>query len=273
VAEQDALDQVFGIAPQLTVTNGPCMRVEPDRIALATSSLPTPDSPSMSTGMSGGGLACQPHDPLHGRAGADEISKGECLLATAALPVSPGVFDGTHLERAFERRAQTFGGCRLDDEIERARPHGRDRHLDAALRGLYDDGHVKAPLAHGFEHVQTVEPRHDEVEYDCRRLVRATGFQMSERGLAALCGHRLVAELGMVASSILSCTGSSSTMRTVRDMKGSMNSSGWLVGLTCFKVAHPPKQEFKKPGECFLMVARPRLPAVATPTSDESKVQ
>ena len=40
-----------GSAPQLTVTNGLPRRSEPPWMARASSSLPTPDSPSMSTGM------------------------------------------------------------------------------------------------------------------------------------------------------------------------------------------------------------------------------
>ena len=113
----------------------------------------------------------------------------------ALLLRAPGVgFQRLDLQRICDRGAQPFGRGRLDDEIEGAVAHGRHDRVDAALRGLDDDGNVDAALAHRLQHADAVEAGHGEVEHDRRNVAAACGFERRECRLSAVGEHRLVAE-------------------------------------------------------------------------------
>ena len=73
VAEQLRVDQPGGIAPQFTRRNGPCARRERTWIARATTSLPEPVSPRISTGTSDGATWSTPlHHRTKAALGADD---------------------------------------------------------------------------------------------------------------------------------------------------------------------------------------------------------
>ncbi len=59
----------------------------------------------------------------------------------------------------------------------RVRRHDR---LDAALRGLDDDGDVDAALAHRLQHADAVEAGHGEIEHDCRDIAAVWPFQRAK---------------------------------------------------------------------------------------------
>src|SRR5262249_57224667 len=81
---------------------------------------------------------------------------------------------------------------RLDHEVDGAGAHGRDHVVDAAVRGLHDDGNVEPRLAHPGEHTEPVEIGHHEVEDDAADAGLAAG-QDAERDVAALGDDRLIA--------------------------------------------------------------------------------
>ena len=89
---------------------------------------------------------------------------------------------------------QPLGAHRLDDEIDGARPHGRDHIVDAAMRGLHDDRHAEPGLAQARQHAEAVEARHHQVEDDGVERLTIVGREHGERGLATFSGERPIAE-------------------------------------------------------------------------------
>ena len=152
-----------GIAAQLTSTNGPARRWLSAWICRATSSLPVPFSPEISTRpLVGAAIAICSRSaamtrlsPTMVERAVDAGAQRRVLHLEPALP--QGVAHGEH--GLFERQ-------RLLDEVERAelrRAHGR---LDAAVAGDHDDLRVDAPLAQPLERRQPVEPGQPDVEQD-----------------------------------------------------------------------------------------------------------
>ena len=74
------------------------------------------------------------------------------------------VFERIDAQGVLDRDLQAFGADRLDDEIDGARPHGRNDRLDRAMRRLDDDRHADLALAQTSQHAHAVEIGHDEVE-------------------------------------------------------------------------------------------------------------
>ena len=162
-------------------------------MARAISSLPTPDWPSISTGIAErGGLLGGAQHGLHARAAGDDVLEGE-RAGAAALDAVELAFERARRERVAQRHLQPLGADRLDHEIGRARAHGADHVVDAAMRGLHDHRDGEPGLAHLGEHAEPVEIGHHEVEHDRvdARAVRAG--EQRDRGVAALGDDGLVA--------------------------------------------------------------------------------
>ena len=88
---------------------------------------------------------------------------------------------------------QAFGTHRLDDEIGRAGPHGRDHVVDAAMGGLDDNRGGHSGLAHLREHAEPVEFGHDEIEHHAVDAPRIRTVQRLDGGIAALDRDRRIA--------------------------------------------------------------------------------
>ena len=95
--------RLSGMAPQLTATNGLARRSPEPWMARAISSLPTPDWPSISTGMaepaafSRGAQHC-----LHARAARDDVAERE-RAGAAALDAGELAFERARGERIAQR--------------------------------------------------------------------------------------------------------------------------------------------------------------------------
>ena len=185
--------RLSGMAPQLTVTKGL-------RLALA-GALDGARHQFLADArfafdedrdLRGRRLLRQPDDAVHGRAAGDDVLERDRPAALCGAPLLD--LQRLDLEGARDGDAQPFGRCRLDDEIEGAGPHRRDDDVDAALRGLHDDGDGDVAFAHRLEHAEPVEPRHHQVEDDDGDIARAPRLERRQRGLAAFRHHRVVAE-------------------------------------------------------------------------------
>ena len=135
-------------------------------MARAISSLPTPDSPSISTGMF----------DLAARSARRMVRAMLSTLVTTSRNVSSPsrrrvarlqlVLERVDAQRVLDRHLQPLGPDRLDDEIVGAGAHRRDHRLDRAVRGLDDGGNGDAALAHAGEHAHAVEVGHHQIEHD-----------------------------------------------------------------------------------------------------------
>ena len=135
-------------------------------MARAISSLPTPDSPSISTGMF----------DLAARSARRMVRAMLSTLVTTSRNVSSPsrrrvarlelVLERVDAQRVLDRHLQPLGADRLDDEIVGAGAHRRDHRLDRAVRGLDDGGNGDAALAHAGEHAHAVEIGHHQIEHD-----------------------------------------------------------------------------------------------------------
>ena len=163
-------------------------------MARAISSLPTPDSPSTSTGM----FEPAAFSALRSTASifglrvtmSLNVSVPEWLRlmrcnSSASAPFSSGVA---------QRHLEPLGADRLDHEIGRARAHRRHHIVDAAMRGLHDHRHVLAGLAHARQHAEAIEIGHDEIEHHAvEALAVRSAASRPASPLSAI--DRLVAEL------------------------------------------------------------------------------
>ena len=184
-----------GIAPQLTATNGLARRSLEPWMARAINSLPTPDSPEISTGMADAAAfsAMRMHG-MHRRALGDDVGKAE-RAGAALLDPRQFAFERAGIERVAHADMQPFGADRLDHEIDRAGAHRRHDIVDAAMRGLHDHRHVDRGLAHFRQHAHAVEIGHDQIE-DHAIDPRAVGSgEQRQRGVAGVARQRLVFEL------------------------------------------------------------------------------
>ena len=183
-----------GMAPQLTATNGLARRSPEPWMARAISSLPTPDSPSISTGMvEAAAFSAVRSTACIARAAGDDVLEGQ-RAGLAALDAVEFVLERALVQRVAQRDLQALGADRLDHEIDRARAHRRDHVVDAAVGGLHDHRHGDAGLAQPRQHAEAVEIGHHQVEHDAIEAARPTR-SARDRLLAALGDHRLVAEL------------------------------------------------------------------------------
>ncbi len=183
-----------GIAPQLTVTKGLDLRPLSPWMARAISSLPTPDSPSISTGMVE--LAARwpsSSTRCHGLAAGDQVGEAE-LAAGGGLHADQLVGQRLDLERILDGDFEPLRAHRLDHEVDGAGPHRRNGGVDAAMSGLHDGRRLARQRAHGGENGQAVGARHDEVEQDKADLSRGVGLERGERLVAAIRRGDAIAE-------------------------------------------------------------------------------
>ena len=158
------------------------------------SSLPTPDSPAISTGMlEAAAFSAQRSAALHGGALGDDVLEAE-RAGAAVLDAVELAFERAGVERVAQAHLQPLGADRLDHEIDRARAHRRDDVVDAAMRGLDDDRRGDGVAAQPREHAEAVEVRHHQIEDHTvdARAVRAG--EQRRRRVAAFCRDHLVAE-------------------------------------------------------------------------------
>ncbi len=137
-----------------------------------------------------GGFLGGADDCMHARATRDDVAKREraCAAALDAIELARERAGG---ERIAQAHLQALGTNRLYDEIGRARPHGGDHIVDAAVGGLNDHRRGERSLAHLGEHAKTVEIGHDEIEHDRIKAIRAS--QQRDCGVAASGDDRLIA--------------------------------------------------------------------------------
>jgi hypothetical protein len=102
----------------------------------------------------------------------------------------------TSVSRALvaQRHLKPLCAHRLDDEVDRTRPHGGNHVVDAAVRRLHDHRHVQACLAHFREHAKAVEVGHHEIEHDRVDPRAVAGEHKLEGGVATFHGNGVVAE-------------------------------------------------------------------------------
>jgi hypothetical protein len=156
MAEQDAFDQIVRDRAAVDGDERLARRSLAAWMARATSSLPTPDSPSMRIGMfGGGGLLRQLQHLFHRRASGRDILEG--WQGRTPRQLARPIANGLDLHCVGYGFVQALRRGRLDHEIECAVPHGVDDRLDAALRGLDDDRRCQIALAHFPQHADAVE--------------------------------------------------------------------------------------------------------------------
>ena len=165
--------RLSGIAPQLTATNGFALRSPLPWMARANNSLPTPDSPSISTGMVEAAAFCAVRStPRHGFAAGDDVGEGQPAFAAVADALQFAL-QRAGVERIAQRHLQPLEADRLDHEILGAGAHRRHHIVDAAMGGLHDHGDVEAGFADLGQHAHAVEAGHHEIEHhgvDRRRV-------------------------------------------------------------------------------------------------------
>ncbi len=143
--------------------------------------------------VAGGGLLAEPDDPVHGRTVGDHVL--ECQRAFGCPPHALDLaLQRLDAQRVLDRYLQAFGRNRLDDEVERTRPHRGNDGVDAALGGLHDDRQINAALAHRFHDGQAAGSRHHQVENQKREVAAARTLQQGKRRIAAFRRGRIVTD-------------------------------------------------------------------------------
>ncbi len=152
-----------GIAAQLTCTNRSRLRRLLRWIARATSSLPVPLSPRISTRRvrRRGALDRVPDLPQQ-PALADHLVAGfDGALERAIL-----VLQARAVQRVLDRDEDAFARQRLLDEVERAELRRLDRRAHRAMPRDHDDRERLVRLLDLLQHFEPVDPRHLDVEED-----------------------------------------------------------------------------------------------------------
>ena len=135
-------------------------------MARAINSLPTPDSPSISTGMFD--FAARSASRIVRAMFSTLVTMSRNVSSPARRRVARRSSSSSASTRSafLIETCKPLGADRLDDEIQRAGAHRRDHRLDRAMRGLHDRGNVDVALAHPVEHAHAVEIGHHEIEDD-----------------------------------------------------------------------------------------------------------
>ena len=121
-----------GRAAQLTATNGRLRRGDASCTARATSSLPVPVSPKISTVLIGlGDVADQLEHVVHPRALAQDAVEGELLVQLLAQR-GDFVFERPLAKGALDHQLEMLEIDRLGQEIGRAQPHRLHGVIDRA---------------------------------------------------------------------------------------------------------------------------------------------
>ena len=152
-----------GIAAQLIATNGPVELRLRWWTARATSSLPVPLSPVMSSAASASATrSISSLTLLDRRARADHLIEaagvGHGLAEALDLVAKRAVLD-----RARQREPQGLDIERLGDEVVRADADGADRRVEAAERGDHHDRHVGAVGRDALAEREPVHPLHVQI--------------------------------------------------------------------------------------------------------------
>ncbi len=165
-------------------------------MARATSSLPTPLSPRMST-VTSLSDTCSMTDAIVAISGLSPQKRNARSWSSDQLPPQladlrdqPAFLDGA-LDRRIERDlAEPLGIVRLDDVVGRAQPHGLDDRRRLLAPGEHD--HLQVGFG-GLERPQRLEPvhpgHHHVEQHDVRRVALLDGRQ---HFVAAREGARLV---------------------------------------------------------------------------------
>ena len=153
-----------GMAPQLTVTNGLPARSLSPWMARAISSLPTPLSPSISTGMLEAAARlpsaitrCMP-SPRMMRSSKVSVPSTFFLMRLIS-PASASIFMALLIDTS-----SRSGEAGLMTKSTAPSAHGVDRGIDRAVRGLHDDGRKARLALELLEHGHAVDAGHDEIE-------------------------------------------------------------------------------------------------------------
>ncbi len=187
--------RLSGIAPQLTATNGFDLRSPLPWMARANNSLPTPDSPSISTGMVEAAAFCAVRSTPAMASLRVMISAKVSLPSRLCRMRCNSPFSALALSALRKRYLQPLDADRLDHEILGAGAHRRHHIVDAAMRGLHDDGDIEAGFADFGQHAHAVEAGHHQIEHhgvDRRRVRRG---QHGDGGVAGIDDDRLIAAL------------------------------------------------------------------------------
>ena len=109
-------------------------------MARASSSLPVPDSPTISTLRVGGGDALDQRQQLaHARRVADRPIADAARLGDLAAQAPHLARHAAVVERALHRGAQLVARGRLAQVVEGALAHRLDRGLDGGVAGEHDE--------------------------------------------------------------------------------------------------------------------------------------
>ena len=185
--------RLSGIAPQLTATNGFDLRSPLPWMARANNSLPTPDSPSTSTGMVEAAAFCAVRSTPAMVSLRVTISAKVKLAFAAVADALQFALQRAGIERVAQADLQPLDADRLDHEILRAGAHRRDHIVDAAMGGLHDHGDGETGFADFCQHAHAVEAGHHQIEHhgvDRRRVRRG---QHGDGGVAAVDDDGLIA--------------------------------------------------------------------------------
>ena len=226
------------MAPQLTATNGPLApRGWRAWIARATSSLPVPLSPVISTLL---GVSAQRADVLPyrhdrrtladqrmagGRGGGRKLTRARGL----GWPVAA--------ERALHAHGQIIELERFSQIVGGTQPQRLDGRLHARVAGHENDAEIRLQRARAFEHVEAVEARHLDVAHHHVELVLGDPAQ---RVLAA--AHR-VDVVSLRAQQ--PADGVLNDRFVVDDQNGCIHVSSWRPAPRCFCISRS-KYEAKR---------------------------
>ena len=162
-------------------------------MARAISSLPTPEfALDQHRDVRSRGALAEPDDAAHVVALGDDVPERQ-RARRAPRHAAHLVLERVEAQRVLDRDRQPLGADRLDHEIERARPHGRDHGLDRAVRGLHDGRDGDLALAHAAP----APPCRRGRASTRSRISRSIGFGPAPR--AARAPPRRLDHLGLVA--------------------------------------------------------------------------
>ena len=142
-----------GMAAQFTSTKGPEARRLWWWMLRATSSLPVPFSPKISTRpLDGAACAMSRAQRVQDRALADHHPAVlDLLLEGAVLRLQPAL-----AQRVLDHEQRLLEGERLLHEVLRAHAHGLDRRLDVPVPGDHDHRHLGIERADAGQRLQPV---------------------------------------------------------------------------------------------------------------------
>ena len=174
-----------GIAAQLTATNGLSRRGPEKWRVRASSSLPTPVSPWISTVVSSCAISLQEREDLeHLRALRDDVRQGEPLLVPSERLAALGA-QLAELERPPQDQQDLVGLERLDQVVLGPQPGGLDRGADGAIRGHHDHADLRVlglQLAHDLYAVHARQALVGQREVDVLALEEVQRLLAAARG-------------------------------------------------------------------------------------------